>query len=322
MLAPLQQPLQRAKGALYALPAPPALRSFMEMAIRVAYNFTRNDGAHMAAGLAYYAAFSLFPLVLGIIAVSGFFVNSGNVQNDILNFLDEQLPGIGDQEIIRNNISVLVDSRGAPGIIAIIALFWSGRAMFGAIHRVLNRAWRVRDRPHFLLYQLGQVGAAAAIGVVFFGTTAVGTIGRAIMADTNTLFGVEFPWGPLLNVLHLAISISLFAVIYRFVPDAEVRWRDAILGAVVASGMFELTKIAFAAYLGNLSNLDLIYGSVTTMIALMLFLYVSATVLAIGAELSSEYNASCQKGLVTIRGRLRPVRGGLAPTTTDRPIVG
>ena len=313
MLAPLQQPIQLAKGALYALPAPPALRSFMEMAIRVVRNFSRDDGAHMAAGLAYYATFSIFPLVLGIIAVSGFFLDTAEIRDEILKFLDEQLPGIGDKELIRNNITALVDSRGAPGVVAIVALFWSSRAMFGAIHRVLNRAWHTHDQPHFLLYQLGQVGAAAAIGVVFFGTTAMGTIGRAITADANTFFGAEFPGGPLLYVLHLAISVSLFAFIYRFVPDAEVRWRDAILGAAFASSMLELAKSAFAYYLGNLSSLDLVYGSVTTMVALMLFLYIVAILLVLGAEISSEYNSSSRAGLITLRGRLRPVRGGLAP---------
>ena len=312
MLAPLQQPILRAKTALYALPAPPALRSFMEMAIRVVRNFSRDDGAHMAAGLAYYATFSIFPLVLGIIAVSGFFVDTAEIRDEILEFLDEQLPGIGDKELIRNNITALVESRGAPGVVAIVALFWSSRAMFGAIHRVLNRAWHTHDQPHFLLYQLGQVGAAAAIGIVFFGTTAMGTIGRAITADANTFFGAEFPWA-LLYVLHLAISVSLFAFIYRFVPDAEVRWRDAILGAASASSMLELAKSAFAYYLGNLSSLDLVYGSVTTMVALMLFLYIVAIVLVLGAEISSEYNSSSRAGLITLRGRLRPVRGGLAP---------
>ena len=313
MLATLQQPIQLAKSALYALPAPPALRSFMEMAIRVVRNFARDDGPHMAAGVAYYATFSLFPLVLGVIAVSGFIVDTRDIEHQVLRFLDIQLPGIGGKEIIASNISKLIDVRGTLSAISIVFLFWSARGVFGAVHRITSRAWRVRRRPKFLVYQLSQAFAAAVFGLAFVLTIALGAVAQAAAEHADALVGAELPWAPLLGPVPLVISTTMFVMIYRFVPDAEVRWRDAILGALVASGMFELTKIAFAAYLGNLSGLDLIYGSLTTMIALMLFLYVSAIVLAIGAELSSEYNASCRKGLVTIRGRLRPVRGGLAP---------
>ena len=313
MLAPLQQPIQLAKSALYALPAPPVLRSFAEMAFRVVRNFTRDDGPHMAAGVAYYATFSLFPLVLGVIAIAGFFVDTTDVEQEVLHFLDVQLPGIGGKEVIASNIASLVDLRGTLSAISIAFLFWSGRGVFGAVYRITNRAWHVRRRPKFVVFQLSQVFAAAIFGAAFLITIALGAVGHAIAEHTDAALGAELPWAPVLGPVPLIMSTSMFVLIYRFVPEAEVRWRDAILGTVFASSMFELTKVAFAAYLGNLPGLDLIYGSVTTMIALMLFLYVSAIVLAIGAELSSEYNTSCRKGLVTIRGHLRPIRGGLAP---------
>jgi membrane protein len=298
---------------LYVVPAPPVLRSLGELGFRVLRNFSRNDGPHMAAGVAYYGIFSLFPLVLGIIAISGFFVSASSVQEQVLDFLDKQLPGAGDKEIIGSNIDALVDGRGALGIAAIVALFWSGRAVFGGIHRVLNRAWKVSDRPHFLLYQLGQVGAAAGIAMLFLSAVVVGPAGRAAASRTDDLFGVAFPWEPLFTLLPLTISTVIFLFIYRFVPDTRVRWRDAIPAAIFASAMLEISKIAFAYYLGNLSSLDLIYGSVTTVVVLMLFLYVVSFFLVLGAEISSEYNVSSRAGLIRFRGHWRPVRGGLAP---------
>ena len=312
MLAALRRTGHLLNDVLYTIPAPPVLRSLATMVFRVFRNFNRDDGSHMAAGVAYYAIFSLFPLTLATIAIAGTFVSAGDVQERVLTFLEEQV-GVGSEEVIRSNVEGLVNARGALGVVALIALLWSGRAVFGAVHRVLNRAWRVTDRPHFLLYQLGQVAAAGTIAIAFMSAVTIGTVGRAAARETDELFGVNLPWETLFTVLPLAVSTAVFLVLYRFVPDTKVRWRDAIPAAIFASVMFELAKTGFAFYLANLSSLDLVYGSVTTVVVLMLFLYVVAMVLVLGAELSSEYHNSSTSGLLTFRGHWKPVRGGLAP---------
>jgi uncharacterized BrkB/YihY/UPF0761 family membrane protein len=144
-------------------------------------------------------------------------------------------------------------------------------------------------------------------------STTFGTAGRAIAGQTEELFGVSFPWDALFTFTPLVISTAIFLFVYRFVPDASVRWRDAIPAAVLASVLFEVAKAGFAFYLANLSSLDLVYGGVTTVVVLMLFLYVVSMVLVLGAELSSEYHRSSQSGLMTFKGHWAPVRGGLAP---------
>ena len=303
--------LQKAREFSYTVPAPPIIRSLAEFIFRVFRNFSSDDGPHMAAGVAFYAIFSLFPLVLGTIAIAGFFVSTEDVQQQILDFLGDQL-GAGSEGIVTSNVEALVDARGAVGLLAIVALFWSARAVFGAVHRVLNRAWKVTDPPHFLLYQLGQIGAAAAVAALFMASATIGPAGRAIATETDELFGVGIPWRTLFTLLPLGISTSIFLLIYRFVPDTYVRWRDAVPSALLTSILFELAKTAFAFYLANLSSLDLVYGSVTTVVVLMLFLYVVAMVIVLGAELSSEYHTSSTKGLLVFGGHWRPVRGGLA----------
>jgi membrane protein len=311
MIAAGKRLLHEVRAWAYTLPAPPILRSLVMLVYRVIHNFGRDDGSHMAAGLAFYAIFSLFPLALGTIAIAGVFVSAQDVQERVVRFLDEQI-GVGSEGIVTTNVEMLTDARGALGIVAIIALFWSARAVFGAIHRVLNRAWRVTERPHFLVFQIGQVAAAAAVAVIFMSSAVLGTVGRAIAGETDDLFGIAFPWETLFTFLPLTVSTSVFLLLYRFVPDAKVRWRDAIPAALLASLLFEVAKTGFAAYLANLSSLDLVYGSVTTVVVLMLFLYVVAMVLVLGAELSSEYHASSTSGLVRFRGHWKPVRGGLA----------
>ena len=100
-------------------------------------------------------------------------------------------------------------------------------------------------------------------------------------------------------------------LVYKIVPDTPVRWPDALPPAIMAGVAFEIVKAVFSYYLANLSNLDLVYGSITTIVALMLFLYIVALILVLGAELSSEISRTRKAGLLNIRGHLRPVAGGL-----------
>jgi membrane protein len=297
---------------VYSLSAPPIIRSLIELIYRVFRNFSRDDGSHMAAGVAYYAIFSLFPLALGTIAIASIFVSPDDVQDSVLSFFQEQL-GAGTEALVTSNIEALLSARGAVGIVALLTLFWASRAVFGAVHRVMNRAWKVTEPPHFLTYQIAQIGAAFGVAVVFMASATIGPAGRALASRTEFLFGVQIPWAALFTILPLILSALMFLMIYVVVPDAKVRWRDAIPAAILATVLFEVAKGGFAYYLSNLSSLDLVYGSVTTVVALMLFLYIVSMVLVLGAELSSEYNKSSRAGLFIIRGHLKPVRGGFAP---------
>jgi membrane protein len=301
-----------ARNWAYTLSAPPIIRSLIELIVRVFKNFFRDDGSHMAAGVAYYGIFSMFPLALATISIAGIFIKSDDVREQVLSFLQRQV-GIGSEELVTSNIDALVNARGAVGVVAAITLFWASRAVFGAVHRVLNRAWKVREPRQFFFRQFAHVSAALGIAILFIISATVGPTGRALASKTETLFGVAIPWATLFTVLPFAISALLFLVIYKFVPDARVRWRDALPAAVVASVLFELAKLAFTSYLGNLSSLDLVYGSVTTVVVLMLFLYIVALILVLGAELSSEYQRSSTAGIFVLRGHWRPVVGGFGP---------
>ena len=304
---------RRFRDWAYRLPAPPIIRSVAELVYRSLLSFNRDDGSHMAAGVAYYAFFSLFPLALAAVALGGLFITPEQIEARIAGLLGEQIPALGQREIIRGNIEALGQARGTLGVIAIVALLWSSRAVFGAVHRVMNRAWGVREAQHFLVQQAAQVAGAVAVVALFLASVVLGAVGRAIVVRTDRVLDVQIQADALVTVLPFLTTLALLMVIYKVLPDTTVRWRDAALGAVAASVLFELSKTLFAYYLTNLSTLDLVYGSVTTVVALMLFLYVVAMVLVLGAELSSEYNRLSRAGLIRFRGHMRPVRGGLAP---------
>ena len=304
------------RALAYRFPAPPAIRSSADLLFRTTRNFARDDGSHMAAGVAYYGIFSIFPLALATIAAGEYFIAASPLQQDLITFLDRQLPGSGDSSFVRDNLEALREARSAFGAIAVIGMVWSGRAVFGAVRRVLNRAWKVTEPPHFLLDQVVQVGASAGAVVLFLTAAVAGSVGRTIVSQTDLLPPV--PWAFIFGALSFFLTMGLLILAYRMVPDARVRWRDAVLPGVLAAVALEITKTIFSYYLSNVTRLDLVYGSIATIVVIMLFLYVASLILVWCAEFSSEIRRTDEAQMLNLRAELRPVPGGLA-STSHRP---
>ena len=304
------------RNYFHSFPAPPIFRSIAEMLLRTTKNFALNEGSHMAAGVAYYAIFSLFPLMLVTIAITEYFIHSADLQTEVVHFIDRQLPG-QDHDFVEDHLADLQAARSALGAIATVGLIWAGRAVFGAVRRVVNRAWKIAEPPHFLIDQLAQIAASVGAVLLFISAAVAGSVGRAVASETD-LLPVAIPWGLFFNYLPFVVSMGLFVMVYRMLPDTEVRWRDAIAPGIIAALALELTKLLFAYYLANLSRLDLVYGSITTVVVTMLFLYVVSVILVWCAEFSSEIRRTDEAQMLNLRRGLRPVPGGLA-SLTHRP---
>lgn len=303
---------RRTRRFLRRCPAPPAVGAVGGLIFRASRNFAENDGAHMAAGVAYYSVFSLFPLALATVATVEFIITSRDLQSEVIAFLDRQLPGGSDLSFIGENLEALAAVRSAFGIIALVGLLLAGRVVFGGIRKVVNRAWRVGEPPHFLLDQLVQVGAAAGAVSLFIVTAVGGAIGRAV-AVTTDLLPAQVPWGLVFEALPFFLTTTLYVMVYRLVPAVHVRWRDAVPAGIVAGLALEVTKLAFSYYLANVARLDLVYGSITTIVVLMIFFYVVSLILVWCAEFSSEIRRTDDAGLLNLRKGFRPEPGGLFP---------
>jgi len=124
-----------------------------------------DDATHLSAGVAYYSVFSVFPLLLGLLAISGTVFTSITLQEQFLDYVTESMPG--SEEFVSKNIEELVRFRGALGICAILGLLWSGSSAFGAMSRAINRAWDVeKDRP-FYVAKILHIIIALSVGILF-----------------------------------------------------------------------------------------------------------------------------------------------------------
>ena len=259
----------------------------------------KDDATQMAAGVAYYAFFSLFPMLLGLMALMGIFLQSQQLQQDVLELVGENFPGSSD--FIKSNISNVVRFRGALGVASIVGLLWSASAVFGAIGKAMNRAWEVPKARPFYLSKVRQIGMAFGVGLLgvlsvsatsflqLAGSRDLGIPGEKYLFDRDV---VNF----LLRLFPSMLSLTIFLLVYKFIPDVKTYWRHIWIGAVIAAVLFEVSKNLFVWYLNTFASYDQVYGTLASVIVLLFWAYISALILILGAEISSEY-AKMEEGV-------------------------
>jgi membrane protein len=239
-----------------------------------------------AAALAYFSFFSLFPLLLGVIAAGSYYLDSDQVKANVDRLLLETLPG--SAEFVQTNLDTVIRLRGPAGVASVVALFWSARRMFAAASRGVNGILG-GTRPHpFYLSPIRNLLIALAFSLLLFLAMGVSTT-LQVLAQRD-LGG--FPPPGFMSDLYRQLEAQLtsfllvfavFALIYRIVPFQRLGWRLVASGAALAALLFEAGKSAFVFYLNRVAHLEAVYGSVSSLIVLLLWLYYSARVILFGA---------------------------------------
>jgi membrane protein len=247
------------------------------------------DGAQRASAVAYYAFLSVFPLILGLIAVFGFFLPSVNLQDKLLNYVGDNIPGA--TSIIKQNIAGIIELRGAMGIVSIVILFWGASAMFGAISLAINRAWDIcPSRRSFFIRKASEIGMVSGIGILFLlslGTsTLISIIFKAINLPAADLVIVDLGG----RLIAFLLIVGVFLLLYKFIPHTKTYWHCTWPGALLAAILFEASRSLFIFYINNFANYQFIYGSITSIIVLLVWIYYSAFIMILGAEFTYQYS--------------------------------
>ena len=268
------------------------IRFVSTLIIRTFKELGDDDATHMAAGVAYYALFSLFPLLLGIIAIIGMASQSGSTRRTILEWTSDNFPGAG--ELISDNIVASMEAAGSLGVISIIGLIWAGSAIFGAVTKAVNRAWDIQEDRPFVKNKVMQLTMALSVAILFAVAITSASLaqaaGRFTGTETPVLGEADQAFGLVVfRFLSFVANLAIFLALYKVLPNTKTQWRYIWPGALVAALLFEGGKYLFVFYLENFATLSEVYGSIGSVIALLLWAYVSAFILILGAELSSEY---------------------------------
>jgi len=255
---------------------------FIQLISRTAEAAANHYAGHMAAGVSFYAILSIFPLLLGLVAVFGFFLPSANLQNELLLFFSHNLPGSAD--ILKENVANIVRLRGILGVLAVVVFFWSGSTMFSAISLVINRAWGIYQCRNFLIRKASELAMAVSTGIMFILSLGASVI-PAILSGTG-----DFPAATLITfdivsrLVAFLLILLVFLLLYKIIPNTKTYWLHIWPGALLAAVLFELARTLFIFYIENFSNYQLIYGSVSSIIILLVWIYYSAFIMILGAE--------------------------------------
>ena len=253
-------------------------------------DFFRNNCPYMAAGIAYWTLFSLFPLALAGIAILGFMYPSPEEQRPIVEGIVKLVPVSVDY--LADLIDDVVRARGTLGVLAIIGLLWTGTAVFSAVRKGINHAWHVRLPHYFLLERAIDFGmllgvALLALSLVAFTTNAFGLATLSISPDgvVGTIVGKI-----LLEIVVLAVTFGVFMLLYRYVPNAKVSWRDTWLGALVGAVLFQGVRVGFSWFAANFGSFALVYGSLGAVMAVLVWAYLSSVAVIWGAQVAYTYS--------------------------------
>ena len=264
----------------------------VRLAVAVVQELGDDDATHMAASVSYYAILSLFPLVLGLSTIVGVVANSPDRQDEIIEFVIQYLPG--SESFVRDSVTGVVKLRAAFGIASVLSLLWTGSAVFGSITRAVNRAWDVQKDPPFYKNKPRQIVMALGISLLFLFSVSITTVFQWATSidigggNLESLLGGGAVSG-ILKIPALLVSFSIFAVVYKMLPNTKTYWRYIWLGAVVAAVLFEGGKNLFLWYIENFAQYDQLYGNIASVVILMVWIYFSAFILILGAEVASEY---------------------------------
>lgn len=278
----------------------------VRQAIETVRHMKRDDVTLMAAGVAYYAILSLFPLTLLLLGILRLFLDSESARANLENFFSVYLPdsvGFVDQ-ISRQSAG----TTGVLGVVGLIGLLWGGTAMLSALSRAVNRAFGVTDdrpfykqRPLTVLLGLAVIGAFA---LSLFGSAAI----EAVSQFSVPVIG-ELAWVRVFaRLLPLAVSLATFTLIYKILPSTNVKWSNVLPAAVLAAVLFEAAKVLFLIYVNRVASFE-VYGGMTLLVVLLVWSYFSALVVLIGAELVSvrrEMQREEEKTIGSTESRIPP----------------
>lgn len=245
------------------------------------------DSSITAAAIAYFALFSLFPITLLSISIASFSLGPLMNQQVILHRLEFIAPALG--QLLGQNIDEIVRTRGPMTGIALVGLVWSASTIFYTLTQTLNDIWGYKHRrPVWKRRGLAILFVLALVGPALF----LASLASSLMANLSTwLPDQSLPLaGGFGFMVAILLDIALFMLLYLLLPHGTSTWSEILPGAITAGLLWEIAKKAFLLFVAiYVSASNLVYGSVSAIIAFLVWAYLSGIIFLFGAYLSVSY---------------------------------
>jgi membrane protein len=252
--------------------------------------FIAHQGWLLAAAIAYYTLLSVFPLVLGLVAVLGAFLSDPTAQAEFVAAIAGLFPGSGP--LIQETVGQVVAGSGTAGFVATIGLILAATGVFVGVSQSLDIVWEAPRTRSVLGATLLAVALVLAVGLIFVVSLVLSAVARVVQNASvpgapGTLATISLVVRVVDLIAPFVLAFGVFAGIYKFVPNVHLRWEQVWPGALFASVLFELSKQIFGWFLATFANYNAVYGSIAAVIALVTWAFVVAIILILGAELNA-----------------------------------
>ncbi len=257
-------------------------RGFLEI-----YN---SDDLTYAASVAYYALLSLFPIVLIGLSILG--NATATNRQAIIDFIFQNFPTRFD--FLKDQVDAFQRTRIQLGLGGSAGLIWGAMGVFSAVSSAVNHAWGVEQQRSYVRHKIFSFLMLAAAGVLLFATLLLVSAIQIVDASWFAAVLGRFPGLHVLSgfALRYATTIMLIVVvglIFYFVPNAQVRFRDVWIGAIITGLLWKGALAGFSWYVRGMSRFNEINGSIATVLIFLIWVYMSAVILLYGVEMTAAY---------------------------------
>lgn len=285
-------------------------REFFPLLKAAFHEWVEDRSPRLAAALSYYALFAVTPLLLISISIAGLAFGEEAARGEVVRTVSQvvgETAGRAIEEVIRN-ARQSVHSGTVAAIIGIVLLLFGASGVFNHLRESLNTIWEVAPaersgvvrllRKRFLSFAMVMaVGFLLLVSLLI--SAALAAAGRYV---SSRLPGGETLWQMVNLAVSLGVITFLFALIFRYVPDVRIAWRDVWMGAAFTAILFTIGQTIIGIYLGR-SDVATAYGAAGSVIVILVWIYYSSLIVFFGAEFAEVYARRRREGVAQQRRR-------------------
>ena len=269
-----------------------------ELLKRTAREFSQDDVLGLAAQMAYYFLFALAPAIVCVIAITSYLPFS-SIQELVSSLSGFAPPAV--VEILRDQLANIAQGEHSGALtFGFLLALWSSSAAMVSIIGALNRAYDIEEARPWWKVRLTAILLTVGVAVFIVLAFALVLVGPTFIDRIASMVGLGDMFATVWNVARWPVALSLVALgvglVYYFAPDAEQDWEWITPGAVVATVLWLIASLAFKFYVASFANYNESYGSLGGVIILMLWFYISAVAILLGAEMNAEIEHASPQG--------------------------
>lgn len=271
------------------------LRKIVRLLRETFKEWQEDNASRIAAALAYYAVFSISPLLVIAIAIAGTFFGQDAAQAQIAQKITDLVGEDGVQPVLMalNNMNQ-PKIRGLASLISIGVLLIGASGFFAQLQDALNTVWKVKPQPGQGIWIFIRKRVASFVMVLAMGFLLIlslvlsAVVGALSKYKVDSLPGSTILWENLDLIISLGLMTFIFGLMFKYVPDAKIVWKDVFVGAVITAILFLFGKFLLGVYLSK-GSLGSAYGAAGSLIVLLAWIYYSAQIILLGAEFTQVY---------------------------------